>query len=83
MTHDNDTDRCSYYPVDANCDGEGEWQNELTPMLVDAIAQFIAGTPDPCAVTDLLEAALLKGGMTPYEISMAVDKFLPPHRHRL
>jgi hypothetical protein len=77
MTHDNDTDRCSYYPVDANCDGEGEWQNELTPMLVDAIAEFIAGTPDPCAVTDLLEAALLKGGMTHNQISWAVEKFLP------
>ena len=81
MTHD--TDRHVYYSVDANCDSEGEWKNELTPMLVDAIAQFIAGTDDPCAVTDLLEAALLKGGMTPNQISMAVDKFLPPGRHRL
>jgi len=54
-----------------------EWKNELTPMLVDAIAEFIAGTPDPCEVTNALEAALVAGGMTFTQIASAVERFLP------
>lgn len=60
-----------------DCDPVVEWKNELTPMLVEAIAEFIAGAPDPCAVTDALETALLAGGMTHNQIARAVDKFLP------
>ena len=62
---------------DEDCDPVTEWKNELTPMLVEAIAEFIAGTPDPCPVTDALEAALLAGGMTHNQIAQVVDKFLP------
>jgi len=73
---DNDSMTADIYNAD-DCDSVVEWKNELTPMLVEAIAEFIAGTPDPCAVTDALEAALLAGGMTHQEIAMAVEKFLP------
>ena len=77
MTYsDNDTTPADTYNYE-DCDPVVEWKNELTPMLVEAIAEFIAGTPDPCAVTDALEAALLAGGMDDQQISMAVQKFLP------
>ena len=72
---DNDTMTTDNYSAD-DCDPVVEWKNELTPMLVEAIAEFIAGTPDPCPVTDALEAALLAGGMTHQDIASAVDKFL-------
>lgn len=73
---DNDIQFNSTYTGQGDCDPV-EWRNELTPMLVEAIAEFIAGTPDPCPVTDALEAALLAGGMTHNQIAYAVDKFLP------
>lgn len=73
---DNDSMAADIYNYE-DCDPVTEWKNELTPMLVEAIAEFIAGTPDPCPVTDALEAALLAGGMTHQQIAMAVDKFLP------
>ena len=77
MTYsDNDTTPADTYNAQ-DCDPVDEWKNELTPMLVEAIAEFIAGTPDPCPVTDALEAALLAGGMTHQDIAWAVDKFLP------
>jgi hypothetical protein len=53
------------------------YRNALTPELVDAIAEFIAGTPDPCAITDALELALREGGMTNRQIDEAVHRFLP------
>ena len=73
---DNDIQFNSTVPGQGDCDPV-EWRNELTPMLVEAIAEFIAGTPDPCPVTDALWAALLAGGMTHNQIALAVEKFLP------
>lgn len=52
------------------------WRNDLTPNLVDAIVAFIAGTPDPCAITDALSEALIQGGMSDRDIAAAVEKFL-------
>ena len=78
---DNDIQRISSLCT-ADCDPPA-WRNELTPMLVEAIAEFIAGTPDPCPVTDALEAALLAGGMTHKQIAWAVDKFLPPEEKKV
>ena len=75
MPTDNDTlpkDNYSTYDCDPVCDRK----NELTPMLVDAIAEFMAGTPDPCPVTDALWAALTAGGMTHNQIALAVEKVL-------
>lgn len=72
---DNDIQRISSHCT-ADCDPV-EWRNELTNELVKAIAKFIAGTPDPCPVTDALEAALLAGGMTHNDIAWAVELFLP------
>ena len=60
-----------------DCESVVDWNNTLTPMLVDAIAEFIAGTPDPCPVTDALVAALLAGGMDHRQIALEVEKFLP------
>lgn len=78
---DNDIQRISSLCT-ADCDPPA-WRNELTPMLVEAIAEFIAGTPDPCEVTDALEAALLAGGMTHKQIAWAVDKFLPQEEKKV
>ena len=78
---DNDIQRISSLCT-ADCDPPA-WRNELTPMLVEAIAEFIAGTPDPCPVTDALEAALLAGGMTHNQIAWAVDKFLPQEEKKV
>lgn len=78
---DNDIQRISSLCT-ADCDPPA-WRNELTPMLVEAIAEFIAGTPDPCPVTDALEAALLAGGMTHKQIAWAVDKFLPQEEKKV
>jgi hypothetical protein len=81
ISYDIDTQHSNDLRTQADCD-PAAWRNELTPELVDAIAKFIAGTPDPCAVTDALEAALLAGGMTHNQISLAVDKFLPKTKAR-
>ena len=78
---DNDIQRISSLCT-ADCDPPA-WRNELTPMLVEAIAEFIAGTSDPCPVTDALEAALLAGGMTHNQIAWAVDKFLPQEEKKV
>lgn len=78
---DNDIQRISSLCT-ADCDPPA-WRNELTPMLVEAIAEFIAGTSDPCPVTDALEAALLAGGMTHKQIAWAVDKFLPQEEKKV
>ena len=76
MPTDNDTLPTDNYNT-YDCDPVGDWKNELTPMLVEAIAEFMAGTPDPCPVTDALWDALLAGGMTHNQIALAVEKFLP------
>jgi hypothetical protein len=78
----NDKTTCTH-DFEFDCDSADVWKNELTPSLVDAIALYIAGTPDPCEVTDALTAALLAGGMTHTEITLAVERFLPKEKNNL